>query len=65
MYLFVLDTDASNQGIREVLSQEHDDGLEHVVAGICQLGVEQRQTEIQYAEKSAIYAHVIFQKILI
>ena len=30
--MFILDTDASNQGIRAVLSQQHDDGLEHVVA---------------------------------
>ena len=30
--MFILDTDASNQETRAVLSQEHDDGLEHVVA---------------------------------
>ena len=30
--MFMLDTDASNQGIRGGLSQEHDNGLEHVVA---------------------------------
>ena len=30
--MFILDTDASNKGIGEVLSQEHDDGFEHVVA---------------------------------
>ena len=29
---FMLDTDASNHRIGAVLSQEHDDGLEHVVA---------------------------------
>ena len=30
--MFILDTDASNQESEAVLSQEHDDGLEHVVA---------------------------------
>ena len=30
--MFILDTDASNQGIGTVLSQEHDDALEYVVA---------------------------------
>ena len=30
--MFILDTDTSNQGIGAVLSQEYDDGLEHVVA---------------------------------
>ena len=29
--MFILDTNASNQGIRAVLSQQLDDGLEHVV----------------------------------
>ena len=30
--MFILDTDASNQGIESVLSQTQDDGLEHVVS---------------------------------
>ena len=30
--MFILDTDASNQGIGAVISQMHDDGLEYVVA---------------------------------
>lgn len=30
--MYILDTDASNQGIGAVLSQEQDDGLEKVVA---------------------------------
>jgi len=30
--MYKLDTDARNQGIGTVLSQEQDDGLEHVVA---------------------------------
>ena len=30
--MFKLDSDANNQGIGVVLTQEHDDGLEHMVA---------------------------------
>ena len=30
--MFIMDTDVSNQGIGVVISQEHNDGLEHVVA---------------------------------
>ena len=57
---FILDTDASEQGIGAVLSQVHDDAKEHVVAYVSRL---LRKPETKYCvTRRELLAFVEFTK---
>ena len=58
--MFILDTDGSNQGIGAVLSQEHDDGCEHVVAYASQaLSKAERKYSVTHKELLAVVSFYI------
>ena len=65
--LFILDTDGSNHGIGAGLSQEHDNGLEHVVAYASQaLSKAERRHSVTRKELLAVVSFLhLFQPYLL